>query len=132
MTDQQDKNKKKDNDLIILQYTRKQALEIGQQVKLDGELATIARDAGFIWPVYITSGVKGLIEKAIAGGSYDFKGVLWDVLCLAARTGQKLSESTKKFKVKISGLNYELYAQVGATDIDDAAPCITIMMERDL
>lgn len=128
MTDKQEDFWK---DAEIIAFTRARALETGQQVKLEGELAELAREAGFIVPVYITFSVMQLIEKAITKGA-DKKGVLWDVLLLAARTGQTLSENTKKFRVKISGLNYELYAQAGAVDIDDAAPCITIMMSRDL
>jgi Family of unknown function (DUF6573) len=119
----------------IYEYTRKNAIEDGQQIKLADDYAALARDAGWKYPVYLTSGVWGLIETAVASKRHcnDFTGVLWDILYMA-RFGRDVSPDTRAFKVIITGTrqrNHLLYAQVGPTDIDDPAPAITIMLPEE-
>ncbi|MEJ2718958.1 MAG: hypothetical protein P8182_17815 [Deltaproteobacteria bacterium] len=119
----------------IYAYTRKQAVEDGQQVKLTGDYAALAREAGWNHPVYLTSGVCDLIDAAMASKEHsnDFIGVLWDILYMA-RFGKEVSADTRAFKVIITGTRkreHLLYARVGPTDIDDPAPAMTIMLPEE-
>ena len=119
----------------IYAYTRRNAMEDGQQIKLTDDYAALAREAGWKYPVYLTSGVWGLIEAAVASERYcnDFTGVLWDILCMA-RFGKDVSTDTRAFRVIITGTGQRehlLYAQVGPTDMDDPMPAITIMLPEE-
>jgi len=122
---------------VIYAYTRKEALADGYQVKLTDDLASLAREAGWKYPVYLTSGVWGLIERAVASKSHcnDVNGVLWDIVYMA-RLGRDVAPDTRIFDVIITGTgkkrNHQLYMQVGATDFDDPAPAITIMLPEEL
>ena len=59
---------------------------------------------------------------------------MWDILYMA-KLGKDLSQDTKKFQVIITGTGrkkyHTFYIQVGATDIDNADPCLTIMLPED-
>jgi len=119
----------------IYAYTRKQAVEDGQQVKLTGDYAALAREAGWKHPVYLTSGVCDLIDAAMASTKHcnDFTGVLWDILYMA-RFGKEVSADTRAFRVIITGTGkrgHLLYARVGPTDIDDPTPAMTIMLPEE-
>ena len=105
----------------IYVYSRKQALADGYQVKLEAEYAQMAREAGWRVSVYLTHSVYSLIGQN--------KGILWDILCLAyfkARSNRD-SESIS-FTASIAGASHQLLAKIGATDIDDPAPALTIMI----
>jgi len=121
---------------VIYAYTRKQAIEDGHQVLLSDDYASLARDFGWKYPVYLTRGVWDLAEQASASNKVcnDLTGVLWDILMMA-RFGQDIAEDTREFYVNINtnGCNrrHQFYLQVGPTDIDDPAPAITIMMPED-
>jgi len=122
---------------VIYSYTRKQAIEDGYQVLLTGNHATLARRAGWKYPVYLTIGVWEIVLEAVDAEGYwnDLTGVLWDVLSMA-RHGLDVSTDTRIFTVSINGCGkkrmYQFYLKVGPTDIDDPAPAITIMLEEDL
>jgi len=115
---------------VLFAYTRKMAIEDGCQSLLTGEHAEIARQAGWKYPVYITSGVKELIEQAVASRLNNYNGVLWDIVFMA-RFGKDLSEDTRIFTVIINGVgrkrDHQFCVQVGPTDFDDPAPALTIM-----
>jgi hypothetical protein len=118
----------------IYTYTRKDAIEEGIQVLLEGKQAQLAKEAGWKYPVYVTSGVIELIEAAASKPEQtqsSFDGVLWDVLWMA-RFGQDLSENTRKFQVIIGRKKETLFMQIGPTDIDKPEPAITIMLQEDL
>jgi len=119
---------------IIYAYTRKDAIEEGIQVLLEGKQAQLAKEAYWKYPVYMTFGVVGLIEAAASKPEQtqsSFDGVLWDLLWMA-RFGQNLSENTRKFKVMIGRKKETLFMQIGPTDIDKPEPAITIMLQEDL
>jgi len=121
---------------VIYTYTRKNAIEDGFQMLLTGDHAQLAKEAGWKYPVYLTSGVWDLVEKAVASTDHcnDMAGVLWDILFIA-RFGKDISKDTRAFTVIITGCgqkdNHLLYLQVGPTDINDPEPVITIMLEED-
>jgi len=123
-------------DDIIYTYSRKQAVEDGFQVKLEGELADLARQV-YRYPVYITGTVWAIIEKAVANKKHhnDLKGVLWDILYMSTHASAPLDEQTRHFNVYITGAGrrrkWYMYAKCGPTDFDDPAPAITIMFPDD-
>jgi hypothetical protein len=124
---------------LVYAYTRAQAVEDGEQVLLTDELAQLAREAGWNYPIYITRSVWFLIEMAVANKKHhnDLKGVLWDVLNMAgfyARANRSGNEI--RFKVIITGAsrkrNHVMVAQVGPTDIDNPSPAVTIMFPEEM
>lgn len=119
---------------IISIYTRAQAIEDGQQVKLEGEQAAMARRL-YKYPVYLTTGVWGLVEKAIANKRHcnDLNGVLWDILWMSTR--YRSEGDATWFQVTITGTGrkrlFTMIAKVGPTDHDDPSPAITIMLPKE-
>ena len=126
-----------ENAEVIYTYTRKQAIEDGMQVKLEGENADLVKEAGYKYPVFITSGVLELIEKAVASEKdcNDFKGVLWDILYMSRAVGKPVNDRMTKFEVIISGTGKQrthiMYIECGAMDFDDPAPVLTIMLPEE-
>ncbi len=126
-----------ENAEIIHTYTRKEAIEDGYQTKLEGENAKLAKEAGYKYPVFITSGVLGLIEKAVASKKdyNDFTGVLWDILYMSRVAGHPLNNRTTEFKVIITGTGrqkeHTIYIEVGPMDFDDPEPVLTIMLPEE-
>lgn len=122
---------------VIYSYTRKQALEDGEQVDANtGELAEISRQH-CKYPVYMTRTVHDLIEQAVSDPKHcnDRRGVWHDILWMT-RHGQALDEATRQFKVIITGTGHTrihtLIAQCGPLDFDDPRPCVTIMHPEEL
>ena len=122
---------------IICAYTRRQALEDGEQVDANtGELAEISRQH-CKYPVYMTRSVWDLIEQAVNDPQHgnDLRGIWHDILWMTGH-GQALDAATRQFDVIITGAGscrlHTLIAQCGPTDIDDARPCITIMHPEEL
>ena len=122
---------------VIYSYTRKQAIEDGIQVKLEDENAQLAKEAGYKYPVFLTSGVLGLIEKAVDNKKYcnDFTGVLWDILYMSRAFGKPVNDRMTKFEVIISGTGkqrtHTMYIECGAMDFDDPEPVLTIMLPEE-
>ncbi len=107
---------------IIDAYTREQAIEDGTLI----DVSTVAREAGFKYPVAITSALWAVLEKH--GQNQDTQGRLWDVLWmgqLAARRGgtvilYKLLLTNGRAKMA----TLKMICGPG----DDAEPVITIML----
>lgn len=117
---------------IIFSYTRKEALADGMQILVDAKLS---KEAGIIYPVFITASIRELIEKALKSHSYmSYDGILWDIFTMFvyAVKAKKDDGDIIKFQVKIGRKNQIIYAQVGAYDIDNPQPAITIMLEEDM
>lgn len=126
-----------ENAEIISVYTRRQAIDDGFQIDAnEGDFAEVTRQ-NFKFPVYMTTGVYELIEKAVANRRWcnDLKGV-WHDICWMARLAICANRDGDRvgFRVIIRGAgrrsNYLMVATVGARglDIDDAEPAITIML----
>lgn len=122
---------------VIFSYTRRQAVADGMQFRAP---ANLAAEAGFRWPVYITSAVYEEAIRIPAGvEAQDETGRLWDVLWLAALTARAgEGPGPTPFTVNVRNSNeggpepLTFYLQAGAVDIDDPAPCLTIMTQADL
>ncbi len=124
-----------ESDLIDV-YTRKQAIEDGEQVLLENASGALAKDI-YKYPVYLTSRIVALIDRAVAHPKHhnDYLGVLWDILYMSAKTGQRLDRQTTRFQVIITGTGRRKYhtmlAQCGPIDIDNPSPAITIMLSEE-
>ena len=119
---------------VISMYTRKQAIEDGFQVQLTEVHAKLAIEAGYLYPVFLTTGVFSLIEKACSKPKHfnDFTGVLWDILWMSRAYSKPLNDFTSSFEVIITGTGrkriHKMLIKCGATDFDNPAPAFTIML----
>ena len=116
---------------LIHSYTRQQAIEDGFQVNVSDPFPNDTRI--FRFPVYFTAEVWKLSQGKGA--------IIWDICYLAALTSKskQADSSIIHFSVIVNGAErkpdakedtfpcYRLFAQIGAKDIDDPAPVITIM-----
>lgn len=122
---------------VIYAYTRKQAIEDGYQMKLEGKDAQTAREVGYKYPVYLTTGIVDLMQKAIDNPRWanDWDGILWDILWMSRANARPVNQQTNIFVVIITGIgrkrNHQMIIQVGPTDIDDPAPALTIMLPEE-
>lgn len=117
---------------LVYAYTRKMSIEDGQQFELDSKIRT---EAGIKFPVFITDTLYNLIEEAIADEKkcYDFNGIIWDIFTMFRLEVKKgKDDRIVSFEVFINEKKQKIYAEVGATDIDDPRPAITLMRENDL
>lgn len=121
------------NEDIIYAYTRKNALEDGVQVLLNGESGDMAKQCGYKWPVYMTHSVLAIIEEAIEKrkGYLCFNGILWDILHMSRVASRQTSPQSVEFEVKIAGKIYTMWVETGATDIDDPTPCLTFSLPSE-
>ncbi len=123
---------------IIYIYSRKQAIEDGEQFLATGELAQIAKDVGYKFPVYMTRSVYFLIEKAVNHPSWcnDWNGVFHDLMTMSRVLFVNVTPELRKFQCINTGTGrkrqHEFYMQCGPKDIDDPTPVLTLMMQEDL
>lgn len=91
---------------VISRYTRAQAIE-------DGVLADVskdAREAGFIFPAAITTGVHSDLEDIPPSrvGFESYRGRLWDLLTIAywriRQTGKQVTDDTLYAKMHLTRL----------------------------
>ena len=114
---------------IIHTYTRKQAVEDGEQV----DVSEVAREAGIRFPVYLARTVWGrYVEVPPKVQGQDEQGTLWDILSMfrwqAKRGGDLLN-----FRLYVRNDNRRprlvtLKATCSANDMEDPQPAITIML----
>lgn len=114
---------------VISRYTRAEAIEDG--VLFD--ISTLAKEAGFKYPVAISTGIYNLIEEAVNKGGKDFQGVVLDIVTMLKLAIKKnYSGSRCDFKVRIwskyTGKDKltDMYSICGPGDT--AEPVITIML----
>lgn len=120
---------------IIYAYTRKDAIEDGMQTLVDPSMTT---EAKIVFPVYITSGIKNIVDQAVKNKRYcnDEEGVMWDIISMLKYS---ILRSTKtndiEVPVTITGVGrkrkFYFLAQVGPVDIDDDRPAITLMLHEE-
>ena len=120
---------------VIYSYTRKQALEDGEQI----DVSVTAAEAGIRFPIFLTRAVWEKYVRVPEGVKcQDERGRLWDIVwmlrCAARRTGGALMT----FKLHVRNDNRRgtpplvtLKAECGPIDIDDPHPCITILMPEE-
>jgi hypothetical protein len=122
----------------VYTYTRRQAIEDGVLVDLmQPETVALVREAGFKFPVAMTSGAFSAtvaeIDKPLPEGQ-DMQGRLWDVLWML-RHGIKTSRTPDRARFVVmvwNGRHYdrvELWATCGPGD--NGEPVITILLEGE-
>ena len=122
---------------VIYTYTRQQAIEDGIQFELssiDSELAEMARKL-YKCPVYITIGIKTLIEKIVNNKMWanDWLGVVWRILWTSQQEWQQIDDQTKVFVLGIPGTgNHTIVIQCGPVDFNDPAPALTVMLPEEI
>lgn len=134
---------------IVYSYTTKQAVDDGVLVKIDSGILT---EIGIKFPVYLTSSVyRRYVEvPADAKDHQDIDGRLFDLLYMFAMTAKNTKSSFLKFsftcllskdasaqanekKSDLSKFHKEvtLRSQITATDINDPAPAIFILLPSE-
>jgi hypothetical protein len=123
---------------VISAYTRRQALEDGQQIDANtGDLAEVTRQH-FKWPCFITSSLFSIIEKATKNPRHgsDLKGI-WHDICWMGKNAMRQSSDpgSVSYKVIIKGAGrkstYDVVIQSGPLDIDNPEPALTFMLPED-
>lgn len=116
----------------IYAYTRKQAIEDGFQVLAPD---TECKAAGIKYPVFInrTAWDKYVVVPKMLEGWQDESGRLWDILFMFTLAAKKFQGDTLLFQVCVQNTKTKpreitLKAIIGATDIDNPEPAITIML----
>jgi len=113
---------------LIYSYSRKQAIEDGALI----DVSETAKEAGFNYPVAITSAVHADIENIPASQSHqDYGGRLWDVLTVLRwhiRAG-KADGNILHFMLMMHTPGQELYRLKSVCGPgDDMEPVITVML----
>ena len=117
---------------VIYSHTRKQAVADGFQV----EVSQTAREAGIMFPVFITRSVFDSFVAVPPGVTgQDEAGRLWDVLWMLRFAIRKARPGADRlpFALYVRNDNHrprlvKLVATCGPLDIDDPKPAITVMM----
>jgi hypothetical protein len=117
---------------IIYAYTRKQALEDGEQV----DVSTTAAEAGIRFPVYLTRAVyDAYVTVPPKVNGQDESGRLWDIVSmLRFAISSRRSEGDRiAYSLLVRNDNrrprlVKLVAMCGAADMDDPQPAITVML----
>ena len=122
---------------VICTYSRADAIADGMQLE-----CKLASEAGFEFPVFITKGVNDLVNESLKCGANSYDGDMWDMLSMLRsqiRRMQHAAESIKqaiefiKFRVCINWKGnrpktFIFVASIGALNIDNTQPAITIML----
>jgi hypothetical protein len=117
---------------IIYAYTRKQAVEDGEQV----DVSTTAAEAGIRFPVFLTRRVFDAyvaVPPNVTG--QDEAGRLWDVVWMlrsAIKSGRSDGDRIA-YSLYVRNDNrrprlVKLVASCGALDMDEPQPAITVML----
>ena len=117
---------------VIYAYTRKQAVEDGEQV----DVSTTAAEAGIRFPVFLTRRVFDAyvtVPPNVAG--QDEAGRLWDIVWMlrsAIKSGRSDGDRIA-YSLYVRNDNrrprlVKLVASCGALDMDEPQPAITVML----
>jgi hypothetical protein len=117
---------------VISTYSRKQALEDGILV----DVSTVAREAGFRWPVALTRTVWGQYVEVPQGVQcQDEQGRLWDILWMARARIKASSSDSIRFQLYVRNHNRApltrrdlITLRATVSPGDDGDPVITIML----
>jgi hypothetical protein len=116
------------NSEIIYSYSREQAIEDGVLINIP-----LAKEAGFKFPVAVTSAVWTIINKISKDSYQDVNGRTWDVLnMLKWATKNNGSGSIINFSLIMQhGKKRTLFLKAVCGPNDDMTPCITIMLPNE-
>jgi hypothetical protein len=112
-------------------YTRKQAIEDGTLI----DISELAKEAGFVYPVAITSGTWAeWIVPPEGTTDQDEKGRLWDLLNILKWEIKKSKESDRiDFKVLFNQGNKRVWAEFNSIvgPGDEGEPVITVLLKGE-
>ena len=117
---------------VVYAYTRAQAVADGVQV----EVSKVAAEAGIRFPVFLTRTVYDSYVTVPPGvTAQDEAGRLWDIVWMLRFAIIRSKPGAQRIPVALYVRNdnraaklINLVAVAGPLDIDDPAPCITVMM----
>ena len=118
---------------VLYSYTRSQAVADGLQV----EVTKVAREAGILYPVFITRTVFDQFVTVPPGVTcQDEAGRLWDIVWMLRFAIRRARPGADRIPVALYVRNSDterarlikLIAVCSALDIDDPQPAITVMM----
>ena len=118
---------------VIYSYTRSQAVADGLQV----EVTKVAREAGILYPVFLTRTVFDQFVTVPPGVTcQDEAGRLWDIVWMLRFAIRRARPGADRIPVALYVRNSDterarlikLIAICSALDIDDPQPAITVMM----
>lgn len=115
-------------DQYISTYTREQAIEDG----VLADVSELAKEAGIIFPVAITSGLYGALNPTEKDEGQDIKGRLWDLFTIfksEARKGGSLIRFHFFVRRGKKNTRQEIKAICGPGD--NAEPVITMMLPEE-
>ena len=121
-----------DSQLVVYAYSRAQAVADGMQV----EVTKTAQEAGIRLPMFLTRAVyDAYVTVPPNAPAQDEAGRLWDVVWMTRFAILRAHGHTDRVPVALYVRNddraaklVKLVAQCGPLDIDDPAPCITVML----
>lgn len=122
---------------VIYIYSRKEAVEDGQQIAVPADMS---RQAGIAFPVYLTRAAWCRVVEVTQndGQGQDEIGRMWDVLNVLrwSIVASKQSTDTLHFWVAVQRRrrkqdHVRLRAEVGPLDYDQPEPAITIMLSEE-
>ena len=120
---------------VICTYTRADALKDNEQV----EITKLAKEYGFVFPVFITKSVNDIVEESTQYGCNDRNGVLWDILTILMVSIKSANQDISRLTVKIlitwendKHKECEFIVTVGAMDFNNPSPALTIMTSNDI
>lgn len=116
---------------VIYAYSRAQAHKDGVLI----DVSDVAREAGFVYPVSVTSAVMTLIEDIPASkrGWQDVEGRLWDVVYLA-RFFARFNKDKSQYLYQLTmhhGRKSLLTLKAVCGPGDNMEPVITIMLPEE-
>jgi hypothetical protein len=114
---------------VISSYSRKQAIEDGILCPVPEKLQ---HEAGFKFPIALTTGVYSLIEETErkSKGIQSYDGIVWDILfVLKAAIKRAASGDRINFTVRIGRKDYKMYSLCGPGD--NMEPVITILLPNE-
>jgi hypothetical protein len=120
-----------DDSDVIHTYSREQAIADGVLV----DVTTTAKEAGFKFPVALTSAVRARLEPSEhdATRGQSFEGRLWDVLMVLRYCAGNVDTDIVTFEVIVAENDEQhtvhLKAHIGPGD--NAEPVVTIMFEHE-
>ena len=118
---------------VIYSYTRSQAVADGLQV----EVTKVAREAGILYPVFLTRAVFDQFVTVPPGVTcQDEAGRLWDIVWMLRFAIRRSRPGADRIPVALYVRNSDterprlikLIAACSALDTDDPQPAITVMM----
>jgi hypothetical protein len=116
---------------VVYSYSRKQAIEDGLQI----DVSSVAKEAGFKIPVFVTRGVWEqyvIVPDGIT--DQDEVGRLGDILWMLKVHARRTEGATIRFQLHVRNKEAGKPALVtlksicGPRDIDDPSPAITILL----